>query len=262
MHETFDLLQKQLLELVENFGLKALKTGTEVEDMSFRDISVLRDLSRDILPLYVKLGGPEARNDIREMESIGVDGLIAPMIESVYSLKKYISTLKEILSPKSYKKIEKGINLETINGFREMNAILSSEESKELHQITAARTDLSGSMDLNPDDERVLEICSVIVARARENDLRTSVGGSIHPEIAAHLIEVVNPNTINTRHMVISTDVMRKKSPGDIILCHLQFEAELNEYFSMLPGCRQKIYATRAETIRKRMSKKFSEKSC
>lgn len=79
---SFQQLRDRLKELRDAGGLTALKTGTEVEDMSFEEIRLLRALSDRIVPLFVKIGGPEARNDMRELARAGVDGLIAPMIES------------------------------------------------------------------------------------------------------------------------------------------------------------------------------------
>jgi len=245
-------LKARLEELVKSWGLTALKTGTEVEDMSFEEIGLLRDLSRDLIPLFVKIGGPEARNDMRELEAIGVDGLIAPMIESVYALRKFIFTLKETLSPFSYRKLEKGINLETIDGFRQMNGILSAPETKELHQITAARTDLSGSMGVGPDADQVLEICSTIVTCCREQGLRTSVGGKINPGIAGKLIDFIRPDTINTRHMVLDSKAS-KKDPGNFVLNNLLFEADLYQYLGTVPSRRQKAHQERARIIRERL---------
>ena len=245
-------LRNTLGSLAETGGLAALKTGTEVEDMCFSDISIMKELSRDILPLYVKIGGPEARNDMRELHLLGVDGIIAPMIESAYGLKNFIISMKQVLGPIGYERMEKGINMETITCFTNMNSILASPYARELDQITAARTDLSGSMDLAPDNERVLEICSVMIARARENDLRTSVGGAIHPGIIRKIIESVNPDTINTRHMVMNCKAL-EKAPEEMVVRNLQFEVDFYEYLATLPGIRQKLNSDRASVIRKRI---------
>ncbi|MCR9140756.1 MAG: aldolase/citrate lyase family protein [bacterium] len=254
---SFSSLQSQLKELKRDSGLTALKTGTEVEDMSFEEIRLLRALSDRLLPLYVKIGGPEARNDIRELSRIGVDGLIAPMIESPYALKNFIGSLRDCLGPTSYDRIEKGINLETITGFQNMNEILSSPAAAELDQVTAARSDLSGSMELTADDPRVLEICSLIIARCRENDLRTSVGGGIHPEIAETLIDTVAPEHINTRHMVLSCADMATRA-AECVERVLLFELELSRYLADMPSDRQAAHQARAETIRLRLERSRS----
>lgn len=249
-------LRKKLGRLVGSNRLIALKTGTEVEDMSFEDIHLLRKLSQDILPLHVKIGGPEARNDIRELQRIGVDALIAPMIESPYALKNYILTMKEVLGT-GYDRMEKGINLETITGFSNMNLILASDEAQELKQITAARSDLSGSMGLHPDAPRVMEICSVIVARAQEYELRTSVGGSIHAGIVDEIVKKIHPDRINTRHMVIPVGALHDGG-GEVVVESLHFEAELYDVLSRQPGMRRKAYARRAEIIRQRLATETS----
>lgn len=256
---SFSSLQAHLKELRQQGGLVALKTGTEVEDMSFEEIRLLRALSDRLLPLYVKIGGPEARNDIRELSRIGVDGLIAPMIESPYALKNFIGSLRDCLGPANYDRMEKGINLETITGFQNMNEILSSPAAAELDQVTAARSDLSGSMELSPDDPRVLEICALIVARCQENDLRTSVGGGIHPEIAETLIQAVAPEHINTRHMVLNCTNMRDQAgPAACVEGALLFELELSRYLADMPSDRQTAHKARAETIRLRLEKSRS----
>ena len=63
-------LRRRLLGLQQNNVVVALKTGTEVEDMDFAEIALMREVSRDngrnFMPLVVKIGGPEARRDIRD----------------------------------------------------------------------------------------------------------------------------------------------------------------------------------------------------
>ncbi|HBS03767.1 MAG TPA: aldolase [Leptospiraceae bacterium] len=247
-------LRSALHQLKEMHGLVAIKTGTEVEDMSFSEISMLRRITDGLLPLHVKVGGPEARNDIRNLLQIGVDGIIAPMIESSYALKNFIQTLKELCSPEQYEKLEKGINLETVTAFQNMDSILTSPARMELKQITAARTDLSGSMERSPDDPEVLEACALIVARCQEYELRTSVGGAIHPGIIEILVNRIAPDTINTRHMVISRSALRQDATGHLTRC-LEFELELYRYLSTIPGIRQEAYSNRVKLLSARMKK-------
>lgn len=253
-HKSETRLRFFLQELKNNHGLVALKTGTEVEDMSFAEISMLRRITAGLLPLHVKIGGPEARNDIRNLLHIQVDGIIAPMIESAYALKNFVGTLKELCSEDQYSKLEKGINLETVTAFQNMDSILTSPARKELNQVTAARTDLSGSMERSPDDAEVLEACALIVARCQEYELRTSVGGAIHPGIIETLVNRIAPDTINTRHMVISRSALREDATGHL-LAALEFELELYRYLATIPGMRQAAYANRVQLLSTRMKK-------
>lgn len=137
-----------------------------------------------------------------------------------------------------------------------MNAILGSPAARELDQVTAARSDLSASMDRHADDPEVLDACALIVARSREQlDLRTSVGGAIHGGIAETIVDTVAPDTVNTRHMVISSKALRGRA-AEIVAINLRFELELYEYLANMPSVRQESHAKRAAVIRERLSAK------
>jgi uncharacterized protein (UPF0264 family) len=241
------------LENLSSHGLTALKTGTEVEDMSFEEIRILRALSRDICPLFVKIGGAEARNDIRELAEIEVDAIIAPMIESVYALEKFIESMRDVLSPKAYRRIEKGFNLETATAFNRMTELLTSEAAQELVQVTAARTDLSGSLRVSPEHEIIFELCTHIVARCRQYGLRTSVGGAIKSASIEKLVGQIGPDTVNTRHMVMDSAVLAG-NPVRVLEKHLMWEVHLYQYLASFPSHKQATHRKRAETLLQRMT--------
>ena len=250
--DVIDHLRIQLTALKANHGLCSMKTGTEVEDMSFGEIQFLRQISAGIVPLYVKIGGPEARNDIRNLIQIQVDGIIAPMIESPYALKNFITAFRET-SWQDHHSIELGINLETITGYRQMHDILSHEAASSLSQVTAARTDLSGSMELHADDERVLAICDDIVKTCSAKGLTTSVGGAIHPGIIETLITKIHSDHVNTRHMVLSTKAIAADAKYALIR-NLQFEIELYRILSNdTENSKRSLHFKRSETLQKRL---------
>ena len=249
---SLSMLRERLLQLKEKSALIAFKTGTEVEDMGFDEIAFLRELSKKILPLHVKIGGAEARNDIRELSSLEVDCLIAPMIESPYALKNYIQTLKDILNTEEYQKIDKGINIETITSFQNLSAILKLPEISELSQVTAARTDLSSSMNLGTNSHEVLEMCSVICASCQKKGLLVSIGGRILPEDTETLICHIRPERINTRHMVLSVEQLLP-SPESITRENLAFEHTLCMEMSRLFPIKKGHYLNRAKGIQERM---------
>ncbi len=248
----FEDLRHELAGLTA-LGLTALKTGTEVEDMSFEEIRILRALSRDICPLFVKIGGAEARNDIRELAEIEVNGIIAPMIESVYALEKFIESMRDVLSPSAYRRIEKGINLETATAFNRMTEILNSEFAQELVQVTAARTDLSGSLHISPEHDIVFELCTHIVSRCREYGLRTSVGGAIKSVSIDRIVNQVGPDTVNTRHMVMDAAVL-VRDPVAVLEKNLMWEVHLYQYLASFPSTKQATHKRRAELLLERMT--------
>ena len=104
-------LAKQLVRLREDFGLCAVKAEFEAEGASFRDLVRLRRITiQQGIPLYLKIGGAEAIRDIKDAFELGVDGLIAPMIESPFAVAKFLNAYKSIYGDQ---KIFKSINVET-----------------------------------------------------------------------------------------------------------------------------------------------------
>jgi len=242
------------LKELKDFGLYALKTGTEVEDMNFSEIEFMRRISKDVVPLHVKIGGPEARNDMRFLLSIRVDCIIAPMIESPYALKNFIKTLEEIKQQYEVP-CKAGINIETMTGYMQLDAILNSKYANHLCQITAARTDLSGSMELEPDHPRVIEICKEILVACKKKNFLTSVGGAIQPSIIEMLVYELESDFINTRHMVLERETL-KKDPVNILKKHLEFEVFLYEYLSKTEDpIRKQIHTNRYKVLKERLFK-------
>ncbi len=244
---------KTLLYELKELGLYALKTGTEVEDMNFEEIQFLKEISFGIVPLNVKIGGPEARNDIRFLLSIEADCIIAPMIESPYALDNFIKTFRE-LKAQHKKEAKAGINIETITGYMQLDAILNHPSAGYLSQITAARTDLSNSLGLEPDHQKVIEMCKEIIYHSKRKGILTSIGGSIHPGIVNLLIQEIPSNFINTRHMVIYREIL-SQNPELILRKHLEFELTLYEFLSNSKNpIRSKIHSLRYSILKKRLT--------
>jgi hypothetical protein len=142
-----------------------------------------------------------------------------------------------------------------MTGYMQLDAILNSEFAQKLYQITAARTDLSGSMDLEPDHPRVIEICKEILMACKKKKILTSVGGAIQPTIIRTLLEDLNSDFINTRHMVIKREIL-KNDPEDILKKHLEFEVYLYEYLSNTKNpIRKMIHKKRYQILKERLLK-------
>ncbi len=274
---SFSDLRNCLIQLKEEAGLVALKTGTEIEDMGFEEIAYLRKLSRNIIPLYVKIGGAEARNDIRSLSELKVDALIAPMIESPYALQKFFISLREVLNPNDYKRIQKAINIETITAVEKLEEILQLPEAGELDQITAARTDLSGSMaafinsthlmnknnenknikiSFSPNDDAVLTNCKLIVSEAQKHKIRTSVGGKIEPASLEAILTYIKPDLLNSRHMVLSTQVLAEGFPENshsLLIQNLQFECFLYSNLAQVFPMKKTYYSQRGRILQERI---------
>ena len=197
-----DTLQNQFKELFNNYGLIALKFGTEYEEMDFIQMQYIMDLIPIDIPIFVKIGGVDARNDINNLLKLGIKNFIAPMVESPYGLKNFIVTLKE-LAGNLYPSLKKGINIESIYAFYNLKSIINSPYFDELDQITLARSDFSRSIDRHPDDEEVYEY--MISMRYREKFLYKTVvvGGTITPKNSVDIVKRIKPDRIDTRMFIV-----------------------------------------------------------
>lgn len=249
-------LRKTLLEMKEKYAFVCLKTGTETEDMGEAEIALLQTITQGILPLSVKIGGPEARNDIRICHKIGVSGISAPMIESEYALRNFISTLKNLLPAVDYGNLKKAINLETITGYRNLMDIYDSPAFQDLGQVTAARSDLSASMDKKPDDIEVTRVSRKVVQEAKSRGKLTSVGGTITKSNFGLIATEIEPDFINSRHVMVDTKKAMNVSETDVAECMLVFEMDLYEAFSKAFPEKGYYYRNRVEINRERIGER------
>ena len=175
-----------ILSQLKKIGALGIKTSFEDEGANFNDILVLRRLCNDInLKLIIKIGGAEAITDINMSLDLDCDGIVAPMIESNYALQKYLNALLDI-SINNPKKIEIGINLETITAHNNIKNILENN-TKNINSLTIGRVDLVGSMNkdrkyINSDEIHNIINNSFGYVRSNFKHIKTYLGGSINNE--------------------------------------------------------------------------------
>lgn len=172
-------LIKQLLFLKKKYKLVGVKAEFEAEGSSFEDVSNLRSITNTCnTKIFVKIGGVEAINDIYKCIEIGVDGIIAPMVESKFAMFKFVDFFRK----KNFKKIPHlGINIETKTGFENLDDIISQSDGY-IKNITIGRSDLSKSFfktAITPDSKFIQNIIINISKKAKKAGITTTVGGSL-----------------------------------------------------------------------------------
>ena len=105
------ILARSLRKLKTEYDACGLKLSTEDAGMTIDQIKFWADCS--LLPVVVKIGGPNARNDIKQLVSLKIEGLIAPMVESPYGLENFIAAVKDFTTPIQFERLSKHINIET-----------------------------------------------------------------------------------------------------------------------------------------------------
>lgn len=172
-----------LKDLKENHHVIGIKAEFEAEGTRLEEALRLKEvITRAGLDLTIKIGGCEALKDMYDARSIGVAKIVAPMIESPYALKKYISATKLAFPEKERQTVNFLINLETITGYENFDKILASENSKELYGIVLGRVDMTGSLGLKRSDinsDKLFDIANNISLKSKERSLRCLIGGGV-----------------------------------------------------------------------------------
>jgi hypothetical protein len=177
---------KALTELVENHGLVSVKTSFEDEGAMFNETVRLKEVCNQAkTKIVLKIGGPEAIRDIKESSIIGVKGLVAPMVESAFGLKKFIQAINTNLTSDVITTLQLSVNLETINAVKDVNTILESEEVSQMYGVTVGRVDLVSSMGKDRayvNSDEIYKLTRSVFAKAKEKGLKACLGGAISIE--------------------------------------------------------------------------------
>lgn len=211
-------LFEQVIYLKQNFQLAGIKAEFEAEGSSFNDLVRLRRITDKAgVGLYLKIGGVEALRDIKDSLELGVDGIIAPMVESKFGLKKFKEAYKSVYKDH---KIKLSINVETRNSIDQIDDILDLAKGF-IDNITLGRTDLAASYmdkDVTPDCEMLTKLVQYIGKKSHDAGLHFTVGGSISAKTVANyrkdpsLIEHIE--CIETRKVILPRDIMLQDENG------------------------------------------------
>ncbi len=219
-------LSRSLRRLRNDFGACGLKLSTEDAAMTIDQIKFWADAS--LLPVVVKIGGPNARNDIKQLVSLNIDGLIAPMVESPYGLENFIAAVRDFTTPMQFGRLNKHINIETVTAIKQLDDILNAPEVKFLDEITIGCSDLSNSLKKSGIDGSVLNRVTRVVKKIRSKNITVSVGGGIQPASIDAFLKKIQPDKFNTR--VVTFDVVTGQKYGEAVAEALRFEILMLEH--------------------------------
>lgn len=177
---------KILEDLKENHHVIGVKAEFEAEGTRLEEALRLKEVvSKAGLNLTIKIGGCEALKDMYEARVIGVSRIVAPMIESSFALKKFLTASKLAFLPDEREEIDFLINIETITAFQNLDDILDLASINGLAGIVLGRGDMSESLGMSRDDinkPEILEIARTVLTKAKEKGLICGIGGGVSPE--------------------------------------------------------------------------------
>lgn len=145
--------------------------------MRLRDIALKADVD-----FTLKIGGGDAIRDMYDARSVGIDHLLAPMIESPFALQKYLRSVREVFPADEIESTHFLINVETVGTCELLEEMLSIPEIGQLDGIVVGRGDLVESLGhgrTEVDSEEVFELTAKILKAAKKRGLETIIGGGV-----------------------------------------------------------------------------------
>jgi hypothetical protein len=138
--------------------------------------------ARHGLPYLVKIGGCEAKSDMRFLMMQGVESIVAPMIESPFAMQKY----QEMLPDGAFKHV--GVTIETITAVERIEAILDA--GIKLTEVTVGRSDLTASFGgSGVNSPETISMVKTVARAAKARGLKTTMGGTVNAETLSLLQE-------------------------------------------------------------------------
>lgn len=215
-----------LRQLKDEYGILALKAEFEAEGASFEDVILLKDYCDIVgLELTLKIGGCEAIRDIKDAQLIGVNTIVAPMIETPFALKKFVNAINLIYEsqPKLF------INIETITSVKNFDKIVDAEDFLNISGVVIGRNDLLNSCQYK-DCNLITNMTEEIIKKTVLVGKKAVVGGNISPNSVEFLSDLKNISAFETRKVIFDSSILLNPTRSKTAISKaLQLEIKLIE---------------------------------
>ncbi|MGD0236632.1 MAG: aldolase/citrate lyase family protein [Syntrophorhabdales bacterium] len=193
-----NLTEKKMVDLLkqlkQEYAVVGVKAEFEAEGTRTEELMRLKEIClASQVSLTLKIGGCEAVRDMYDARSIGVNHMVAPMVETPFSLKKYLKAVNLAFPKDEQEKVEFLINVETMLATQMFPEMLKIPEIGKLDGIVLGRVDLVGSMGLDRkacNSERVFNITKEVLELAKTKNMTCVVGGAIAVDALPFLREL------------------------------------------------------------------------
>ena len=234
-------MKKILEELKSKNYLKGIKVEFESEVISNAELKYLSDILKDLdIDLTIKLGGATSILDVKKAREFNAKTIVAPMVESAYTVKKFVETVKTIYGnvfPDLY------INIETQNAFTYLFEIF--EVAQNIKGAILGRSDLTASLGMDKNTvncQKIEDFASMLQGFCHTKGKELIVGGNVDLMSSPFFKKLLFLSAFETKKVIFNSSLAKNNADFEENLI-LAFKFELE-------WIKNKEYTTKEDLLR------------
>lgn len=220
------IMERILEDLKNRKYLKGIKIEFESEVVSDCELAYLSNLLIGLdIDLTVKLGGATSILDIKKARDLKAKSIVAPMVESSYTVKKFLNAIKAIygnMFPNLY------LNIETQNAFTYLYEIF--EVAQDIKGVVLGRSDLTASLNMNKSTvncQKIEDYASMLQGFCHTNAKELVIGGNVDLMSLPFFKRMIFLSAFETKKVIFDAALLKDNTAfEENLLLAFKFEYE------------------------------------